>query len=121
ANDISKSQPEVTKRLKDEVANWRRTVLAETPATDDRPFTVGYREHPLTPLPARDGRPHGGIKRSANAPNCSYFTHWTSPGDSMTWDVEVATPGRYEAVVYYTCPAAAAGSVVELSLNGAAV
>ncbi|HEY1375980.1 MAG TPA: sulfatase-like hydrolase/transferase [Gemmataceae bacterium] len=120
-NDVSKDRPEVTKRLKEEVANWRQTVLTELPAKDNRPFTVGYRELPLTPLPARDGVPHGGVKRSARPPNCSYFTHWTSPADRITWDVEVATAGRYEAVVYYTCPAADVGSTVELSLNGAAV
>jgi hypothetical protein len=39
----------------------------------------------------------------------------------MTWDVEVANPGSYEAVVYYTCPAADSGSVIELSLNDAKV
>jgi hypothetical protein len=73
---------------------------------------------PITTLPARDGVPHGGVRRSAGAPNCSYFTRWTSPDDSMTWNVEVATPGRYEAIVNYTCPAADVGSVVALSGNG---
>jgi hypothetical protein len=58
------------------------------------------------------------VKRSAPAPNCSFFQNWTSPDDSITWDVEVATAGRYEAVVLYTCPQADAGSTVELSLNG---
>jgi arylsulfatase A-like enzyme len=119
--DIAKDQPDVAKRLNDEVANWRKTVLAELPKKDDRPFPVGYREFPMTPLPARDGKPHGGIKRSAGAPNCSYFTKWTSPNDSMTWEIEVATPGRYEAVVYYSCPAADVGSTIELTGNGGSV
>jgi arylsulfatase A-like enzyme len=121
ANDISKAQPEETKRLKDAAAQFRKEVVAQTPSKDDRPFLVGYKDLPLTPLPARDGVPHGGVKRSASAPNCSYFTRWTSPADSMTWNVEVLTGGRYDAVVYYTCPAADVGSTVELSLNGAAV
>jgi len=64
---------------------------------------------------------HGNVKRSATAPNCSYFTNWTAAGDSMTWDVEVATTGRYEAAVYYTCPPADAGSTIELSLNGSRI
>jgi arylsulfatase A-like enzyme len=119
--DASQDQPEVAKRLKDAVAHWRQTVLAELPKADDRPFTVGYREMPLTTLPARDGVPHGGIRRSASAPNCSYFTNWTAPAGCITWDIEVATPGRYEAVVDYTCPAADVGSTVELSGHGGAV
>jgi hypothetical protein len=92
-------------------------VLSEL-TQEQRPFTVGYRAFPLTQLPARDGMAHGKIKRSSPAPNCSFFTHWVSPQDSITWDIEVATAGRYEAVVYYTCAAADVGSQVELSFAG---
>jgi hypothetical protein len=61
------------------------------------------------------------VKRSASAPNSSYFVHWTSVDDFITWDVDVNTPGRYEVTLYYTCPEQDAGSVVELSLGGAKV
>ncbi len=71
----------------------------------------------MTQLPARDGVPHGSVQRSAPAPNCSFFTNWTSPDDSITWDIEVATAGKYEAVIYYTCPAADVGSTIELSFG----
>jgi hypothetical protein len=33
----------------------------------------------------------------------------------MTWDVDVASAGVYEARIYYTCSAADAGSTIELS------
>jgi len=33
----------------------------------------------------------------------------------------VETPGQYEAVVYYTCPAADVGATIELSLNGSRI
>jgi hypothetical protein len=85
---------------------------------DDRPFTVGYREFPMTPLPARDGVPHGGVKRSGSAPNSSYFVHWKTLEDAITWDVEVNESGDYEAAIYYTCPTPDAAATVELSLNG---
>ena len=62
--------------------------------------------------------PHGNVRRSASAPNCSFFTNWTSTDDRITWDIEVATSGRYEAEVYYTCAADDVGSTVELSFNG---
>jgi hypothetical protein len=39
----------------------------------------------------------------------------------MTWDVEVGRAGRYEAVVYYTCPAGATGARIQLSLGDARV
>jgi arylsulfatase A-like enzyme len=119
--DISKAQPDVTKRLSDAVAQWRKEALVELPRVDDRPFPVGHRAMPLTTLPARDGVPHGGIQRSARAPNCSFFTHWTATTDRITWAIEVATPGRYEVVVHYTCSAADVGSTIELSGNGGTV
>jgi hypothetical protein len=103
--------------LLEEQKRWKQEMLAGL-KRDDRPFTVGYKQFPITHLPARDGVPHGNVKRSASAPNCSFFQNWTSPDDSITWDVEVETAGRYEAVVLYTCPKADVGSTVELRLNG---
>src|SRR5262249_15268477 len=70
------------------------------------------------PLPARDGVPHGHVRRSAKAPNCSFFTDWTSPDDRITWDLDVATAGRYEVVVYYTCAREDVGSRIEVSFKG---
>jgi hypothetical protein len=84
---------------------------------DNRPFPVGYPEFPWTPLPARDGVPHGGVRRSGSAPNCSYFVNWTTTSDTITWDVEVNTTGDYEVVIDYTCPVPDAGSVIELSFK----
>jgi len=37
----------------------------------------------------------------------------------MTWEIETATAGRYEAVVYYTCSKADVGSTVELGFQNA--
>lgn len=82
---------------------------------DSRPIPVGYREFPITMLPARDGEPQGTVKRSSNAPNCSYFVNWTSPDDRLVWLLDVKTAGRYEVTIDYTCPIADAGATVELS------
>lgn len=112
--DLSAQHPEVTAQLRAEVQRWRSEVLSQL-SKDPQPFPVGYREFPTTFLPARDGLPHGNIERSAKAPNCSYFTNWTSTEDRITWDVEVAAAGRYEATIYYTCAADDVG--VELALN----
>jgi len=116
-SDITKEQPDVAARLAKAVAEWK-TELRPGSKDDQRPFPVGYPAFPLTHLPARDGVPHGNVKRSSGAPNCSFFKNWTSPEDRITWDVEVATPGQYEAVIHYTCSAADIGSTVELSLHG---
>jgi hypothetical protein len=118
--NIASDHREVAARLSAAVARWKKELLPGL-TDDDRPFTVGYREFPRTHLPARDGVPHGNIRRSARAPNCSFFTNWTSAEDRITWDVEVATSGMYEAVIYYTCAEKNIGSTIELSLNGSRV
>ncbi len=130
--NIAAEKPEVAAQFAKAVTDWRRDVLGRTDAPapnakgkgkggglppDDRPYPVGAggAKFPITPLPARDGIAHGGIKRSANAPNCSYFVNWKTTDDRITWDVEVATAGNYEVVIQHT--AAAAGATVELSHN----
>jgi arylsulfatase A-like enzyme len=115
--DISKKKPKVASKLREAVARWKDEVLPKS-QKDDRPFTVGYPEFPTSILPARDGISHGNIKRSAKAPNCSFFTNWISPSDKITWDIEVANSGNYQAVIYYTCAEENVGSTVELNFNG---
>ncbi|MEN3942127.1 arylsulfatase [Prosthecobacter sp. SYSU 5D2] len=83
-------------------------------AVDARPLTVGYREFPITMLPARDGEPRGGVERSSGAPNCSYFVNWTSKDGHIVWLLDVNTAGRYDVTIDYTCPIADAGSTIEL-------
>jgi hypothetical protein len=113
--DVSHEHPEVTAQLTATVAKWKDEVLPK--GKDDRPFPIGHRDFRTAFLPARDGVPFGSVKRSAGAPNCSYFTNWTSPGDKMTWAIDALNEGNYEAVVYYTCPDADLGSTIELSLG----
>lgn len=118
--DIAADHKELTTQLADAVKSWKEVMLPGL-REDLRPFTVGYPEFPNTMLPARDGIPHGHVQRSAKAPNCSYFKEWTSTDDRITWDIEVATSGTYEATIYYTCPQADIGSTFELSFNGARI
>ncbi len=115
--NVAADFPDEAKRLAKAVETWRGEVLGELRLPDSRPFQVGYREFPGTVLPARDGVPHGGVKRSAPAPNCSFFTDWANSDDSMTWNVEAKEAGLYEAIVHYTCPEADIGSAIELSLG----
>ncbi len=114
--DLSKQLPDVTRNLTQAVADWRKDVLSEMQRVV-HPFTVGYRQFPVTHLPARDGIPSGNVRRSAKAPNCSFFTNWISLDDRITWDIEVASGGRYVVEVYYACAAENVGSTIELSFG----
>jgi arylsulfatase A-like enzyme len=131
---VNSKQPALASELTAAVTAWRQEVLGETNkpskgkgekkktdgnAVDPRPLTVGYREFPITMLPARDGEPMGEVKRSSGAPNCSYFVDWTSKDDSMVWLLDVHTAGRYDVSIDYTCKVPDAGSTIELSFQDA--
>ncbi len=118
--DVSEALPAEAERLRKAVSDWKEQLLPGL-GEDQRPLPVGFAAFPVTQLPARDGMPHGNVKRSARAPNCSYFMNWTDIGDRITWDVDVATTGRYEAVLYYACPAVDTGAKFELRLNDATI
>jgi hypothetical protein len=130
---INDKQPALAAKLTDAVKAWRQDDVRRSRcfapakgdkkkggnAVDPRPIPVGYREFPITMLPARDGEPRGGVQRSSGAPNCSYFVNWTSKDDSMVWLLDVHTAGRYEVTIDYTCKLPDAGSTIELSFQDA--
>jgi hypothetical protein len=132
---INGREPELAARLAMAVSAWRQEMFPERSrngpdsqqngppralagnAVDPRPIPVGYREFPITMLPARDGEPRGAVKRSSAAPNCSYFVNWTSKDDRLVWLLDVHTSGRYEVTIDYTCPEADAGSLIGLEFR----
>ncbi|MCP4314173.1 MAG: arylsulfatase [Bacteroidetes bacterium] len=113
--DISDQEPEIKEELALAKEKWEREVLSELLGKDSRTFPIGHPDYSFTQIPARDGTAHGNIKRSNKFPNCSFFTNWTSLGDSITWESEVLESGDYEVELYYSCPAEDVGSVFELS------
>jgi arylsulfatase A-like enzyme len=122
---LNEREPQLASALVGAVARWRAEVLGTSgtggPAVDPRPIPVGYREFPVTPLPARDAEPSGTVRRSSSAPNSSYFVNWTSTEDRIVWRVAVKTAGRYAVAIDYTCPVADAGARVELRFGSAAL
>ena len=114
-HDTSKDYPQLTDSLMQVKMEWLKETNPLTWETDQRPFTLGYPEAVYTQLPARDGIPHGDIKRSNKYPNDTFFTNWKSERDSITWDVEVMADGEFEVLLYYTCKPENAGVGLLLS------
>jgi arylsulfatase A-like enzyme len=123
---INAQNPALARKLVAAAKAWKQEVLSipapqnpQGSAMDPRPIPMGYREFPITMLPARDGEPRGNVRRSAKAPNCSYFVNWTKKEDSMVWILDVHSAGRYAVSVDYTCKVPDAGSTIELSFQDA--
>ncbi|HKK75850.1 MAG TPA: arylsulfatase [Saprospiraceae bacterium] len=110
--NVEANFPAIANRLKNAKTEWEETVLTELPTEDTRPFPVGHPDFVYTQLPARDGIARGTIQRSNRWPNCSFYTHWTSSSDSISWEVEVLADGNFEAILYYTCREEDAGVVM---------
>ena len=120
---VTTKHPNVAAQLTAAVDAWTDEVLnrpsdgkkpKQRNAVDPRPIPVGYREFPITMLPARDGTPEGGVERSSRAPNCSYFVNWNTTEGKMTWLLDVNTTGQYQVTIDYTCPIDDTGSTIEL-------
>ena len=116
-HDLSEQLPEVKAEMLKVVEDYRRQIEAELPKEETRPFYLGHPALKYTQIPARDGREHGTIKRSNRWPNCSFFTNWIDPQDSITWQVEVPEDGSFKVTLYYTCKAGDEGSTLQLSVG----
>ena len=111
-NNIAAKHPDLVVQLS-ELAKAHSVVMQKHfKSSVRRRFTVGYGKS--TTLTARDGIPHGTIQRSSKAPNNSFFTNWTKKSDYITWNVEIAKTGTYEAILYYTCAKGDEGVALQL-------
>jgi arylsulfatase A-like enzyme len=114
--DISAGHPAVVQQL----TATRRRVSDEVGfgrVRTRRPFTVGGAA--VTSLPARDGVPQGGLRRSSVHPNDSYFLEWSSTSYAVTWDVDVLQAGAYDVQAWYAVPSADVGASVRVTLGDA--
>ena len=114
--DVSANHRRIAKDLLDRATEHGEDMQRFFERFSDRPFTVGY--GPSTTLPARDGVPHGGIRRSSKAPNNSFFTAWKDERGSVTWDIEVGESAEYEVIANCTCSAGNEGVTLRLGVDG---
>ncbi len=116
-NDVQNAMPEIHSRLLAERDVFMNEILSELPEEDERTYPLGHPGTEFTHLPARDGQPHGAIRRSNRWPNCSFFTNWINTEDEITWDVEVVEDGKFEVMLYYTCQPSDTGAIIQLGLK----
>ncbi|MFS4491299.1 arylsulfatase [Maribacter sp. 2308TA10-17] len=116
-NDLSEQFPKIVDSLRKSKIDWLTKIKPMTSETDDRPITLGHPDFKFTQIPARDGVPHGNIKRSNRYPNNTFFTNWKSEKDSITWDIDVLEKGKFEVKLYYTLAEEDTGVAVQL-ING---
>ena len=112
--DVSAEYPGITESMAASLTAYRRDVRPRRRGSTD-PFVVGYPGSNLTQLPARDATASGAIRRNNRYPNCTFFTDWTDPFDSIRWDVDVAEAGTYAAELFYAASPKQIGATLHLS------
>jgi hypothetical protein len=115
--DISSEHPALLDSLIRIKKKWLSAVAPNVQQSAGRAFPIGHPDFSFAQMPARDGIPHGNIKRSSKYPNDSYFTNWTSEKDSISWEVEVLADGEFEVELYYTCATSNVGATIQLSFH----
>ena len=113
--NVAGDHPVIAKKLRDSLDDYHANMMQLREQFSGRAFTVGYAAS--TTLPARDAVEHGTIKRSAKPPNNSFFTNWTSPDDSITWEIDVLKAGEYRATLHYTCAEGDQGSTITVAVD----
>ncbi len=86
---------------------------------DFAPIPVGYAKSPSTSLPAHEGYFTGSIQyKTAHWGWCNdWFTNWSTPTDTMYWNLKVETSGQYKVSLQYACPTTSVGVPIGLLAN----
>lgn len=115
---VNQKYQQVESKLLKAKQKWENEVLSELPKVDTRIFPVGHPNYSFTQIPARDMKSSGNIKRSSIHPNDSFFYNWASKADSIYFEAEVLSEGKYEVDIYYTAAPEDVGGTFELSFKG---
>ncbi len=114
--NVAAYHPEETRQLADAYTRWFADVTRNLQPAPPAP--VGYPAGGMVLLNAPEARFGGGIRYAeGHGWAHDWLTHWTTPTDSISWPLDARQPARYVAYLRYTCPPAAAGSEVRLSVQ----
>lgn len=98
--DISADFPGLTNELVEAYAQWLADVTRK--GTEPPPVLVGYKQSPITCLPAPEAKLSGNLifKGGAGWAN-DWIIGFTSPDDSCYWEIDVNMPGEYRVFVEF--------------------
>lgn len=117
--DLTDDFPGQAEHLRGILESWVREFPPDDVEMDPRPLTLGHPQVPMDSLTTEHGNPYGNIRRNSRWASSSWFENWISEEDSIVWNLEVLTAGRYAVELLYVCPEGETGSTVELSFKNA--
>jgi len=118
--DVAADHPDTVARLSSAYDRWFADVT-QRPIVRP-PIPVGYPQRPAVELPAPEAYFTGGIywyNKWGFAHD--WLTGWSDPNDTIWWDADVVTLGRYEVSLMYTCPPEAVGTKLRVEAGRSSV
>lgn len=106
--NIFEQQIDKAQILLSALTEWENELVAAY-----KPVTLineGFPSEKSFKLPVQDATLAGKIRYSSIHPNQSHTVNWIQNGDSITWNLNINTGGRYKIELQYGCSGAETGS-----------
>jgi arylsulfatase A-like enzyme len=117
--DIAKNKPNITEKLYTDYQKWFAEVAPKTIPTYFIPISP---QKKWIEIPTYEARFSGNIGyKEGHGWVHDWLTNWSSPKDSIVWQVQSTKAQRYEVAINYTCPADKVGSTIKVFIRGKSI
>ncbi len=113
--DIKEDKKKEFYQLKNAYYDWFKEVSDGWELESTIP--CGYQEFPKTELSVVESSFTGDLNFKGRGFTDDWLVNWVNPKDSIRWDVNLVSSGRYKFTLEYVCPEADLGSQVVLSVG----
>ncbi|MDN5210571.1 sulfatase-like hydrolase/transferase [Fulvivirgaceae bacterium BMA12] len=115
-NNVAEKEPEVAESLKRAFDNWFTDVTAQ--GVEPPPIPVGFDAAPEIELPAPEASIHGKLNFKGGMGWANdWITGWSSPLDTVSWELEVEEDGLYELAAQLNISDEMVGANIEARTN----
>jgi hypothetical protein len=117
SRNLAAAKPDVTRRLTDKLAAWRKDVGAQMMSPNPKYVPNPQAADGTIPLPARTADVHGTQLRYEPLPHKNTLGFWTQVEDYATWEFTVTKPGTFTVEVLQGCGKGQGGSEVVVEVG----
>jgi arylsulfatase A len=118
--DIAAENTSLVETLRSAYDAWLKAVTQN--GIERLPIPVGYPQARMVELPAPESYFSGNLRfKGGQGWANDWVTGWQRIEDSVSWDIDVAQPGRFEVTLLVTCPERDVGSRIRVEVAGQAV
>jgi hypothetical protein len=117
--DIAKTKPEVTQKLYNDYQKWFEEVA---PKSIPDYFTPIRPQRKRIEMPTYEASFSGNITyKEGHGWVHDWLINWTSPKDSIVWQVQSDVSQKYKVSIIYTCPEDKIGSTIKIAIGGKSI